>query len=286
MEYAICDNTGQEVRSLEKNEEFKEKMNSLNMSTLEFGEMAVEAGSKLNYYMIKPSNFDASKKYPLLMFVYGGPGSQQVTNRWLWSNFWWHQMLANKHGYVIACVDNTGTGGKGEEFKKKTYLQLGKYETEDQINSAKYFGKLSFIDNKRIGIWGWSYGGYMSSLCLTKGNDVFKTAIAVAPVTNWRYYDNIYTERYMRTPKENASGYDDNSPINFVDSLKGNYLIVHGTADDNVHFQNAVEMVNKMVAKNIPFESAYYPNKNHGISGGYTRMHLFTRMTKFILENL
>lgn len=286
MEYAICDNTGKEIRSLEKNEEFKKSMEDLNMSKLEFGEMALEAGSKLNYYTIKPANFDASKKYPMLMFVYGGPGSQQVTNRWLWSNFWWHQMLANKHGYIIACVDNTGTGGKGEEFKKKTYLQLGKYETQDQINAAKFFGKLNFVDAERIGIWGWSYGGYMSSLCLTKGNDVFKTAIAVAPVTNWRYYDNIYTERYMRTPQENASGYDQNSPINFVDSLKGNYLIVHGTGDDNVHFQNSVEMVNKMVSKNIPFESAYYPNKNHGISGGYTRLHLFTRMTKFILENL
>jgi dipeptidyl-peptidase 4 len=286
MEYSICNNNGAELRSLEKNEEFKKTMESLNMSPLEFGELSVEAGTNLNYYMIKPNNFDASKKHPLLMFVYGGPGSQQVTNRWLWSNFWWHQMLANKHGYVIACVDNRGTGGKGEEFKKKTYLQLGKYETEDQINSAKYFGKMSFIDEDRIGIWGWSYGGYMSSLCLTKGNDVFKAAIAVAPVTNWRYYDNIYTERYMRTPAENADGYDDNSPINFVDSLKGNYLIVHGTGDDNVHYQNSVEMVNKMISKNIPFESAYYPNKNHGISGGYTRMHLFTRMTKFILENL
>ena len=195
MEYAICDNTGAEIRSLEKNKKYKAMMAELNMSTLEFGQLSVEAGSMLNYYMIKPTNFDPNKKYPLLMFVYGGPGSQQVKNSWLWSNFWWHQMLANKHGYIIACVDNTGTGGKGEEFKKKTYLQLGKYETQDQINAAKFFGKQSYIDAGRIGIWGWSYGGYMSSLCLTKGNDVFKTAIAVAPVTNWRYYDNIYTER-------------------------------------------------------------------------------------------
>lgn len=286
MQYSIYNNKGQLIRNLEDNAAYKKKMQGWNISDIEFNQMSTEAGVMMNYYMIRPSNFDANKKYPLLMFVYGGPGSQQVTNRWLWSNFWWHQMLANKHGYVIACVDNRGTGGKGEEFKKMTYLQLGKYETIDQINAAKQFGALNYIDKNRIGIWGWSYGGYMSSLCLTKGNDVFKTAIAVAPVTNWRYYDNIYTERYMRTPQENADGYDQNSPINFVDSLKGNYLIVHGTADDNVHFQNAVEMVNKMVSKNIPFESAYYPNKNHGISGGYTRLHLFNRMTEFILENL
>jgi dipeptidyl-peptidase-4 len=194
-------------------------------------------------------------------------------------------MLAQK-GYVIVSVDATGTGYRGEEFKKKTYLQLGNYESRDQIASAKYFGNLDYIDSERIGIWGWSYGGYMSSLCLAKGNDVFKMAIAVAPVTNWRYYDNIYTERFMRTPQENAEGYDTNSPINHVKKIKGNYLIVHGTADDNVHFQNSVEMVDAMISKNITFDSEYYPNKNHSIYGGLTRLHLFTRLTKYIEENL
>lgn len=220
------------------------------------------------------------------MFVYGGPGSQQVTNAWGGGNYLWHQMLANEKGYIIACVDNRGTGARGAEFKKMTYKQLGKFESEDQISAAKYFGSLPFIDVTRIGIWGWSYGGFMSSTCLTKGSDVFKAAIAVAPVTNWRYYDNIYTERYMQLPKDNPDGYDNNSPISMVDKLKGKYLLIHGTGDDNVHFQNSVKMVEKMVELNKPFQSAYYPDKNHGIYGGNTRLHLFTLMTNFILENL
>ncbi len=284
--YSIRDNQGKLVRTLEDNESFKKKLDGYAISPIEFKTITVSPNVELNSYTIKPLNFDPSKKYPLLMFVYGGPGSQQVKDNWLWSNYFWHQMLANQHGYIIAVVDNRGTGGKGAEFKKMTYLQLGKYETEDQIAAAKYFGAMPHIDESRIGIWGWSYGGYMSSLCLTKGADVFKTAIAVAPVTNWRYYDNVYTERYMRTPLENADGYDNNSPINHIDKLKGNYLIVHGTGDDNVHFQNSAEMVNKMIHQNIPFDSEYYPNKNHGISGGKTRLHLFTRMTKYVLENL
>lgn len=284
--YSIRNNTGEVVRTLEDNKEFQEKLKGYKLGPIAFENIDLENGVSLNSYTIKPANFDPSKKYPLLMFVYGGPGSQQVQDHWLWSNYFWHQMLANEHGYVIACVDNRGTGAKGAEFKKMTYLQLGKYETEDQIAAAKYFGSQSYIDASRIGIWGWSYGGYMSSLCLTKGADVFKSAIAVAPVTNWRYYDNVYTERYMRTPQENASGYDDNSPINHVEKLKGNYLIIHGTGDDNVHFQNSAEMVKKMIDLNIPFDSEYYPNKNHGIYGGNTRLHLFNRMTNFILENL
>jgi dipeptidyl-peptidase-4 len=167
-----------------------------------------------------------------------------------------------------------------------TYKQLGKYETEDQISAAKIFADMPFIDSSRIGIWGWSYGGYMSSLCLAKGNNVFKMAIAIAPVSNWRYYDNIYTERYMQRPQENSSGYDDNSPINFVKDIKGKYLIVHGTGDDNVHVQNSVMMVNELIKHNIPFDSEFYPNRNHGIYGGTTRLHLYTKMTDFLLENL
>jgi dipeptidyl-peptidase-4 len=194
-------------------------------------------------------------------------------------------MLAQK-GYIIACVDNRGTGGKGAEFKKMTYKELGKYETIDQINAAKYFGNLPYIDAKRIGIQGWSYGGYMSSLCITKGADIFSLAIAVAPVTNWRYYDNIYTERYMQTPQENPSGYDENSPINHVEKLKGYYLLIHGSADDNVHVQNTMEMISALVKANKQFDLFIYPDKNHGIYGGNTRYHLYKKMTDFILENL
>ena len=235
--------------------------------------------------MIKPSDFDPNKRYPVFMFLYGGPGSQQVVNSWGWFNYFWHQHLAQK-GYIVACVDNRGTGGRGAEFKKMTYLQLGKYETIDQIEANRYLAKLPYVDENRIGIQGWSYGGYMSSLAITKGADFFKTAIAVAPVTNWRYYDNIYTERYMRTPQENASGYDDNSPINHVDSLKGNYLLIHGTADDNVHVQNTYEMVSALVKANKQFDLFVYPDKNHGIYGGNTRLHLYKLMTDYILENL
>jgi dipeptidyl-peptidase-4 len=194
-------------------------------------------------------------------------------------------MLAQK-GYIVACVDNRGTGGKGAEFKKMTYKELGKYETIDQINAAKYFGSLSYINANRIGIQGWSYGGYMSSLAITKGADVFSLAIAVAPVTNWRYYDNIYTERYMQTPQENASGYDENSPINHVDKLKGHYLLIHGSADDNVHVQNTMEMISALVKANKQFDLFIYPDKNHGIYGGNTRYHLYKKMTDFILDNL
>lgn len=243
-------------------------------------------GDTLNGWMLKPANFDASKKYPVLFCNYGGPGSQQVTNRFGAVSMW-HQMLA-QNGIIVVSIDNTGTGMRGEEFKKKTYLQLGKYEIEDQIDAAKYLGKMSFIDKDRIGHWGWSYGGFMSSLAITKGADVFKAAIAVAPVTSWRFYDNIYTERYMRTPQENPEGYDNNSPINFTDKIKGKYLIIHGTADDNVHFQNSVEMIKALVKSNIDFESAYYPNKNHGISGRQdnTTYHLYSKMTNWLYQNL
>lgn len=286
IEYSIKGANWEQIRVVEDNSAFKERLNEYNLSPIEFGVLTTDDKVDLNYYMIKPSTMDSGKKYPLFMYVYGGPGSQNVNKGYMWSNYFWFQMLANKHQIVVACVDNRGTGAKGEEFKKMTYKQLGKYETIDQIASAKYFGKMDFIDADRIGIWGWSYGGYMSSLCLAKGNDVFKMAIAVAPVTNWRYYDNIYTERYMQKPQDNADGYDKNSPINFVKDIKGKYLIVHGTGDDNVHFQNTVEMVNEMIKYNIPFDSEFYPNRNHGIYGGYTRLHLYNRMTNFILENL
>lgn len=283
--YVLCDGTGKEVRKLESNEALQQRMKSFELVPAEMSSFTNAYSENLNAYIIKPARFDPAKKYPVLMYVYGGPGNQLAVNRWMGGNYFWFQLLAQK-GYMIVCTDGRGTGGKGEAFKKVTYLQLGKYEIEDQIEVARQLGKLPYVDVSRIGIWGWSYGGYMSSLGISKGADVFKAAIAVAPVTNWRFYDNIYTERFMRKPQENGSNYDDNSPINHVDKIKGNYLIIHGTADDNVHFQNTVEMVNSMINKGIRFDSEFYPNKNHGIGGGKTRIHLYDRMTRFILEKL
>jgi dipeptidyl-peptidase-4 len=283
--FNIKDKNWETQRVVEDNEDFKVRNNQFIIGDISFNQLSVN-DNDLNYWMIKPASFNDSTKYPLLMYVYGGPGSQTVKNSFGWSNYYWYQMLANKYNIIIASVDNRGTGARGADFKKMTYRQLGKYETEDQIAAAKSLGKLSFIDKNRMGIWGWSYGGYMSSLALSKGNDVFKMAIAVAPVTNWRYYDNIYTERYMGLPQDNGAGYDDNSPINFVRDIKGKYLIVHGTGDDNVHFQNSVMMVNELIKNNIPFDSEFYPNKNHSIYGGATRYHLYNKMTNFILENL
>ncbi len=283
--YALCDRSGKEIRVLEDNLALLKTMSGYRSVKAEITSYQNAYGESVNAFVMKPLNFDASKKYPVLMYVYGGPGHQLAINRWMGSNYFWYQMLAEK-GYMIVCADGRGTGFKGEAFKKSTYLQLGKYEIEDQIHIAKELGKLPYVDAGRIGIWGWSFGGYMASLGISKGADVFKTAIAVAPVTNWRYYDNIYTERFMRTPRENASGYDNNSPINHIDKIKGNYLIVHGTADDNVHFQNSVEMVNAMINKGIKFDSEYYPNKNHSIGGSKTRLHLYDKMTRYILEKL
>ena len=219
------------------------------------------------------------------MYVYGGPGKNEVEDAWGGMSYFWHQLLAQK-GYIVFCVDPRGTMYRGEQFKKCTYQQLGKLETEDLIAVAQELGKWNYVDAERIGIQGWSYGGYMSSLAITKGADYFKSAIAVAPVTNWRYYDNIYTERFMRTPQENEDGYDDNSPINHVSKLKGNYLLIHGSGDDNVHYQNTMEMVNALVNANKQFDLFIYPNRNHGIYGGTTRLHLFNKMLEFTLDNL
>jgi dipeptidyl-peptidase-4 len=235
--------------------------------------------------MIKPKDFNATRKYPVFMTQYSGPGSQSVTDSWKGSSYWWYQMIAQA-GYVVVCVDGRGTGARGEEFKKMTYLQLGHYETLDQIEAAKYLSTQPYVDKNRLGIFGWSYGGYMSSLCILKGNDVFKAAIAVAPVTNWKWYDSVYTERYMRTTDENAKGYADNSPVYFADRLKGNYLLVHGMADDNVHFQNTVEMANALIKANKQFDTYFYPNRNHGIYGDNATIHLYTKMTNFIFEKL
>ena len=283
--FSLFDAQGNEVRTLKDNARLNTTLGEYALSTKEFFNFKTSEGVNLNGWMMKPHNFDESKEYPVFMYLYGGPGSQQVTDAWGGSNFLWYQMLTQQ-GYIVACVDNRGTGARGSEFKKCTYQQLGKLETEDQIDANRYLANLPYVDGSRIGIFGWSYGGYMSSLCLLKGADDFKMAIAVAPVTNWRYYDSIYTERYMRTPQENAAGYDDNSPINHVEKLKGKYLLVHGSADDNVHYQNTMEMTTALVNANKDFDMFIYPNKNHGIYGGYTRLHLFRKMTNFIKENL
>jgi dipeptidyl-peptidase 4 len=277
--------TGELVKVLEDNAALRKKLEDYNITPKEFMTIKTSENIELNAWMIKPTDFDPKKKYPVFMFLYGGPGSQQVLNQFDASNGMWFQHLAQK-GYIVACVDNRGTGGKGADFKKVTYLNLGKLEVKDQIEAAKYWGSLPYVDKSRIGIFGWSYGGYMSSNCLFQGADYFKTAIAVAPVTNWRFYDTIYTERFLRTPQENATGYDENSPVTYAKNLKGNFLLVHGTGDDNVHFQNSISLEDALIKANKQFQSFYYPNKNHGIYGGNTRLHLFTMMTGFLEKNL
>jgi dipeptidyl-peptidase 4 len=242
-------------------------------------------GNELNAWMLKPTDFDPSKKYPLLLYQYSGPGSQEVANEWNNTNDYWFKMLTQK-GYVVACVDGRGTGYKGAEFKKTTYKELGKYEVEDQIAAATLFSKYNYIDASRIGIFGWSYGGFMAANCILKGADIFKTAVAVAPVTNWRFYDSVYTERYMRTPQENPTGYDHNSPINHVQKLKGNLLLIHGSGDDNVHVQNSMLMMKALIQANKQFDSQIYPDNNHGIYGGYTRIQLFNKITDYIINKL
>ena len=276
--------TGNPLREIKNNNELKESLKGYKISKKEFSTININ-GEELNMYTIKPKNFDPNKKYPLFMYQYSGPGSQQVANRWNGANDYWHQMLAQED-MIIVCIDGRGTGYKGRDFKKMTQKELGKYEVEDQIAAAKKLGALPYIDTDRIGIWGWSYGGFMSSNCLFQGADTFSMAIAVAPVTSWRFYDTVYTERYMTTPQENPSGYDNNSPITHVDKLKGDFLLVHGSADDNVHFQNTMRLTEALIQANKDFDWAVYPDDNHGIYGGNTRLHLYRKMTKFVKESL
>ena len=282
--YGLYESNGALIKVLEDNAALKNKLSALTPSKKEFQRIEIN-GVMLNASVMLPPNFNQGNKYPVYMNVYGGPGHNEVTNQWDGNDFMFHQLLASK-GYIVVSVDPRGTQYRGAAFKKATYLQLGKLEVEDFIGTAKYFQTLPYVDANRVGIMGWSYGGFMSSLAMTKGADVFKMGIAVAPVTNWRYYDNIYTERFMRTPQENPSGYDTNSPINHVDKLKGKFLLVHGMADDNVHFQNSTDMITALVKANKQFDFFAYPNKNHGIYGGNTRNHLFSMMYDYILKNL
>lgn len=277
--------SGKVKQTILNNNKLQEKLKGYQLSIKEFIQIPTVDGIMLNAWIMKPIDFDVNKEYPVLMYQYSGPGSQQVADKWFDSNDYWHAMLTEK-GYIVVTVDGRGTGFRGADFKKLTQHELGKYEVEDQIEAAKYLANQPYIDANRIGIWGWSYGGFMSTNAILKGNDVFKVAIAVAPVINWRMYDSIYTERYMKTPQENPSGYDDNSPFFFADQLKGRYLLVHGSADDNVHVQNSMAMIDTLIQHNKDFDWLIYPDKNHGIYGGNTRLQLYTKMTNFILNNL
>ncbi|NTW25357.1 MAG: S9 family peptidase, partial [Lentimicrobium sp.] len=280
--YTLNDISGKQIRVLEDNADLRAKLNEYKPSLKEFFTFTTTENVTLNAWVIYPPDFDRTKKYPVFMNQYSGPNSQEVLDNW---GFGFDEYIAQK-GYIVMCVDPRGTGGRGEAFRKVTYLQLGKYETIDQIEAAKYAASLPYVDGSRIGIWGWSYGGFISSSCLLKGGDVFKMGIAVAPVTNWRYYDNIYTERFMRKPQDNPEGYDQNSPLFFADQLKGRLLLVHGTADDNVHVQNTLELSERLVQAGRQFDQMLYTNRNHGIYGGNTRMHLFTLIENYLKETL
>ena len=272
------------IKSIVDNDRLAKRLLDYKTSKKEFSTINVN-GNDLNMWMIKPADFNPNKEYPLFMYQYSGPGSQRVANRWNGANDYWYQHLAQQ-GYIVACVDGRGTGFKGAAFKKVTQKELGKYEVEDQIEAARQLSKRPYIDEDKIGIWGWSYGGFMSSNALFKASDVFSMAIAVAPVTSWRFYDTIYTERYMTTPQENPRGYDENSPINHVNKLKGDFLIIHGSGDDNVHVQNTMRMVEALIQADKQFDWMIYPDKNHSIFGGNTRLHLYKKMTNFVHKTL
>lgn len=280
--YTLRESGGKQIRVLESNNELVNKLKEYKFRHKEFFTITTGEGTKLNAYAIYPPDFSASNKYPVIMNQYSGPNSQQVLDNW---GFDFDDYMAQQ-GFIVVSVDPRGTGGRGEAFRKVTYLQLGKYETIDQIESARYLATLPYVDAKSIGIWGWSYGGFISSSCMVKGEGTFNTGIAVAPVTNWRYYDNIYTERFMRTPQENKDGYDDNSPLFFADKLQGNLLLMHGTADDNVHVQNTMELSERLVQANKEFDMMLYTNRNHSIYGGNTRFHLFSKIESYFKEHL
>lgn len=282
---SVRDINGNLIRVVYDNQELKEKFKEYGFVKKEFFKFKTSLNIELNGWIMKPKNFDESKKYPVLFSVYNGPGSRSVTNSYTYVYYLWYQYLCSK-GYIVAEIDSRGTSGRGEEFQKSTYMRLGEYELADQLEAVKYIGSLDYVDKDRIGIWGWSYGGYVVCLAMTKGEGIFKTGLAVAPVTDWRYYDNIYTERFMRKPSENPDGYYNFSPLNFADKLQGNLLLVHGSDDDNVHPQNTFEFAENLTKANIPFDMHIYTNKNHNISGDTTRYHLFKKLSAYLLKNL
>ncbi|KAA6349904.1 Dipeptidyl aminopeptidase 4 [termite gut metagenome] len=285
----LNNNEGKVLKTLVDNNKLKQLLKEYDLPAREFFTFKTSQGTELNGWMMKPVDFNVLTKYPVLMYQYSGPESQQVIDRWNTAegggNIGWETYMASK-GYIIVCVDGRGTGGRGVEFAKCTYLNLGMKETQDQVETAKYMGEQMYVDKSRIGIWGWSFGGYIAIMSMSKDVPVFKAGAAVAPVTDWRYYDKIYTERFMRMPKENTESYEAASAFTYVRNLKGKLLLIHGTADDNVHFQNTIEYSEQLVQAGKRFEMQVYNNRNHSIYGGNTRLHLFTRLTDFFLENL
>jgi len=271
------------IRTLQDNAALKSKMQGYNIPQKEFFTFKTSEGTELHGIMIKPVNFNPSNRYPVLITQYSGPNSQQVTDSW--KGISWNDYLAQE-GFIVVTVDPRGTAARGEEFRKVTYLQLGKYESEDMVEAVRHLGSLPYVDKGNIAIYGWSYGGFMTMLTMQKGGELLKAGIAVAPVTNWRFYDTIYTERFMRTPSENPDGYDDNSPLSHPGDIKGRLLVVHGSADDNVHAQNTYEFTEKLVQAGVDFDMAIYTNRNHGIRGGNTTMHLYRKMTRFLIDQL
>ncbi|MDO4190587.1 MAG: S9 family peptidase [Bacteroidales bacterium] len=280
--YTVINNNGKEIRVVENNQTLADKMRSMNLPKKEFFSFTTEDGILLYAWIVKPNNFDSRKQYPLVMVQYSGPNSQEVLNRWKPD---WEYYLAQE-GYIVACVDGRGTGARGTKFRTASYKKLGQVETHDQIAAAHYFGKLNYIDSERIAIWGWSYGGFMALNCLINGNGTFKTGIAVAPVTDWHLYNTAYTERFMTRPQENAKGYDISNLIKQASKLQGNLLIVHGTADDNVHIQNTFLFTEALTQAGIPYSQEVYTNKNHSILGAKTRLHLYTSFNNFLKANL
>jgi len=280
--FTLRTSSGTSVRTIENNAALASEFKALNLPKKEFFSFTTSENIQLNGWLLKPVNFDASKKYPVLMVQYSGPNSQEVLDKWKVD---WEYYLATQN-YVVACIDGRGTGARGSEFRKCTYEQLGILETKDQVEAAKYLGRQTYIDKDRVGIWGWSYGGTMTLMCMSTGDKVFKAGISVAPVTDWRLYNTAYTERFMRRPQENFKGYDASSALQRAGKLQGNLLLVHGTADDNVHTQNTMLYIDKLVAADKQFEMQLYTDKNHSILGKQTRRHLYTRMSEFLLKNL
>lgn len=284
---AVFNSNGRQERVLEDNAALRQAYASLQIAQPELFSFTTSEGVRLNGWMVRPANFDPNKKYPVIMYQYSGPGDQQVHNSWNNGNargLIWEHRLAQK-GYIVACVDGRGTGGRGADFQKCTYMTMGDKESKDQVETAIYLGSLPYVDKERIAIWGWSFGGFNTIMSMSEGRGVFRCGVAVAPVTDWRYYDSAYTERYMRTPQENPDGYDI-SPLHRFRKLHGDLLICHGLADDNVHFQNTAELTEQMVQAGIQFEEQIYTNRNHGIYGGNTRLHLFTRIEGFLDRHL
>lgn len=285
----INNNQGKELKTLMDNAALKEKVARLNMPIKEFFTFTTSDGVKLNGWMMKPANFNPNKKYPVIMHQYSGPGSQQVIDRWNIGSFsdggMFEAYMCDK-GFVMVCVDGRGTGGRGAAFEKCTYMFLGVKEAKDQVETAKYLGTLPFVDKNKIGIWGWSFGGYTTLMSMSEGTPVFRAGVAIAAPSDWKFYDTVYTERFMRTPKENGDGYAASSAILRADKLHGSLLLIHGTADDNVHFQNCAEYSEALVQANKQFDMQIYTNRNHGIAGGNTRNHLMNRVANFFMEEM